>query len=125
MKNRTYISKNLKYLRKEKKLKQEELAKIANTTQATIARWESNQVSPTIDNLIDISLYFNIDLGKLICTDLSIKDNEYDEQIKKIASDNGVEIIIDKNAPLTAQSVVDIQKILMEELDNEKNCKKK
>ena len=62
-------------------------------------------------------------MGDLICKDLSIEDNQYDEQIKKIASENGVEIIIDKNAPLTAETVVDIQKVLMKELENEKENK--
>jgi len=119
MKNNNYISKNLKYLRKENNLKQEDLAKIAKTTQATIARWESNIVSPTLDGIVEISLHFNIDLGKLICTDLSIPDNQYDDEIKNLATKNGVKIIIDKNAPLTAESVVEVNKILMEELDKE------
>ena len=123
MKYTNHVIENIKYLRKKYKISQVEFAKKAGVTQATINRWEKGLISPTIDNLFSVCDSFHVNMGDLICKDLSIEDNQYDEQIKKIASENGVEIIIDKNAPLTAETVVDIQKVLMKELENEKENK--
>lgn len=124
MKNINHVVENIKYLRKKNRLSQVELANKAGVTQATINRWENGLVAPTIDNLFDICNYFNINMGDLICRDLSIEDNEHDEEIHKIASNNGVQIIVDKNAPLTAESVVEVNKILMDIMNEQKKDSK-
>lgn len=121
---KTYISKNLLYLRNKKKITQRQLGKLLGKDYSTIGKWENNINQPSIEDTFKLSIIFNVDWKEFILKDLSIEDNEYDEKIKKIASNNGVEIIIDKNAPLTPQTVVDIQKILMEEMDNMEHNKK-
>ena len=121
MKYVNHVIKNIKYLRKKYKLSQVEFAKRAGVTQATINRWEKGLISPTIDNLFNVCENFHISMGDLICKDLSIEDNLNVKGIKKISSGSGVEIIIDKNAKLTAETVVDIQKKLMNELEDEKS----
>lgn len=64
----------------------------------------------SIDNLLD---------NKKIVPNLEI-DNEYDDQIKKIATENGVEISYAKEKALNAEDVLEVNKILMEELSNNK-----
>ncbi len=65
-----YFSKNLKELRIEKGLSQQELAQILNVTQSTVAKWESGDREPNFSILIELSNYFNIPTDIL----LGIKD---------------------------------------------------
>ena len=120
---KTYISQNLLYLRKKKKITQRQLGKLLGKDYSTIGKWESNINQPSIEDTFKLSIIFGVEWKEFILRDLSIEDNQYDEQIKKIASENGVEIIIDKNTPLTAETVVDIQKVLMKELENKNENK--
>lgn len=64
------FSKNLKELRIEKGLSQQELAQILNVTQSTVAKWESGDREPNFSILIELSNYFNISTDIL----LGIKD---------------------------------------------------
>ena len=68
--NMNYFSKNLKELRIEKGLSQQELAQILNVTQSTVAKWESGDREPNFSILIELSNYFNIPTDIL----LGIKD---------------------------------------------------
>ena len=64
------FSKNLKELRIEKGLSQQELAQILNVTQSTVAKWKSGDREPNFSILIELSNYFNIPTDIL----LGIKD---------------------------------------------------
>lgn len=88
MKNENHVIQNIAFLRKKHHLSQVEFAKIAGVTQATINRWENNLIAPTIDNLFNVCEYFHINMGTLICKDLSKLENENSEQ-------NGLESKID------------------------------
>jgi len=44
--------------------------------------------------------------------------NINDDNIKKIENDKGVKIYIDTNEPLTANDILEVNKVLMEELQN-------
>ena len=80
MNNKNHVIQNIAFLRKKYHLSQVEFAKIAGVTQATINRWENNLIAPTINNLFDICEYFHINIGTLICKDLSkLEDNNLDE----------------------------------------------
>ena len=114
------IIKNIKYLRKETGLSQVDFAKIAKVSQATINRWEKNQMSPTINNLFYICEHFNVNIGDLICKDLSLN---YSDKITKSTADNSVKLIIDKTKPITAETVVEVQKTLMDEMNDNKDNK--
>ena len=73
MKN--YFSKNLKFLREQKKLSQNKLGELANVNQTTIARWENEEMAPSIDNVIELSKIFNIDLADLLGRDLQLNED--------------------------------------------------
>ena len=45
---------NINYLRKQKKLTQEQLAEKMNVTRQTVSRWETDKVVPEFAKLVDI-----------------------------------------------------------------------
>ncbi len=70
------ISKNIRYLRKSKKLSQLQLGDLVERTESTIQMWESDLRSPTMDMVQQISIIFDIDINSLVNNDLSICLNE-------------------------------------------------
>lgn len=103
-----YFSKNLKYLRNKMNLSQSKLGELANVNQTTIARWEENKVSPSLDNVYDLAKALKISIADLIGRDMSkenIIDNKTDitlemfNKSKNILSDDErkeIELIIQK-----------------------------
>ena len=71
MKN--YFSSNLKYLREQKKISQNKLGELVGVNQTTIARWENEEMSPSIDNVVELSEIFKVSLGYLLGKDLTLK----------------------------------------------------
>jgi transcriptional regulator with XRE-family HTH domain len=65
------LSKNIKHLRGLKKLTQESLAEELSVTRSRISSYEENRSSPTIDFLIDFSVYFRIPIDIIIKNDLT------------------------------------------------------
>lgn len=66
-----YFSKNLKTLRKSRKLSQDKLARELGLKRSSIASYESKNVEPRIAVLQDIANYFDITLTDLIERDFS------------------------------------------------------
>lgn len=60
------IGKRIKEERINKKINQTELSKIVDTTQDTISLWEKGERVPTIENLIKLSEFFNVNIEELI-----------------------------------------------------------
>lgn len=60
------FNERLKALRKEKDLKQSELAEAINVTQRKISYWETGQLEPDLENLWKLSDYFNVSVDFLI-----------------------------------------------------------
>ena len=60
------IAKNIKTLRIEKRLTQEELAISISVTRQTISSWETNRTQPDIDMLEALSEFFGIGIEELI-----------------------------------------------------------
>ena len=106
MKN--YFSKNLKFLREQKKLSQNKLGELANVNQTTIARWENEEMAPSIDNVIELSKIFNIDLADLLGRDLQFNENRKElteneelEMLKKTLKKKG---FLDENEELSEEN---------------------
>ena len=53
----------LKELRKEKGLTQEQLAELMYVSDRTVSRWETGSNLPSLDILIRISDYYNVELS--------------------------------------------------------------
>lgn len=60
------ISKNIKTLRIDKRLTQEELAENISVTRQTISSWETNRTQPDIDMLEALSEFFGVGVEELI-----------------------------------------------------------
>ena len=60
------IGERLKKIRKEKKIKQEELAAVLGVTNATISLYETNKNFPSDKIKIGIARYFNLSLDYLM-----------------------------------------------------------
>lgn len=73
----SYFNQNLKYLREQKKISQKKLAEMANVNQTTILRWEAGEMSPSLDNIYDVSQALNVSVADLTGKDLTKCD--YDE----------------------------------------------
>lgn len=68
------IKDKIQQLRKSKKLSQEKLAEELNISRQAIAKWESGETMPDINNLIQISDIFNISLDRLLKDDNCIEN---------------------------------------------------
>lgn len=78
---------NISYLRKQKKLTQEQLAERMNVTRQTVSRWESDEVIPELAKLVDMCSLFSCKLDSLVREELSVQSRIYSEiQIKKVAA---------------------------------------
>ena len=84
---------NLNFLRKEKKLTQEDVAKIVNKDYSTIGKWELKQRFPTMSDVIKLANYFNIPLENLLYEKLSNKEKKFDE----------LEILFSKNKDILTE----------------------
>ena len=62
---------NIKYLRTTKKISQEELSMILGTTRAAIANWESKNMSPKLDMIVNCASYFKVSVDDLVRADIS------------------------------------------------------
>lgn len=80
------LGNNISFLRKQKKLTQEQLADRMGVTRQTVSRWESNEVVPELDRLVEMSDFFACKLDALVREDLSDQSEIYSEiRIKRIA----------------------------------------
>lgn len=52
------LGNNICFLRKQKKLTQEQLADRMRVTRQTVSRWESDEVVPELDRLVEMSEFF-------------------------------------------------------------------
>lgn len=60
------FSSNLKYLRKEKSLKQKEIAKIINVKPDTYSKWEQNKASASYEDLVKIADFHQVSIDYLL-----------------------------------------------------------
>lgn len=62
----TNVSKNIRRLRREKTLTQEQLAEQLHVTRQTVSSWENNRTQPDIDMLAGLAAAFETDIETLI-----------------------------------------------------------
>lgn len=64
----------LKKIRKEKNVTQEQLAEFLNASRQTISKWESGKSLPDIENAQQLATYFNVDINELLGNENNIVD---------------------------------------------------
>ena len=60
------FSENLKMLRKEQKIGQQELAEKINVSAKTVSHWETGYTEPSINQLILLANFFEITIDELV-----------------------------------------------------------
>lgn len=63
---RIKFAENLRSLREESKLTQQQLADALNTTQRKVSYWESGKIQPDLENLWKIFDFFNVSIDELV-----------------------------------------------------------
>ena len=106
------FSNNLKFLREEKKLSQNKLAELAGVNQTTIARWENEEISPSLDNIYDLANALQVNIATL--TDENLLNSKHLSQ---------TEVLFDKTKDiLSDDDRATIEFIMKKTIDNyEKN----
>ncbi len=77
------IGENIKRLRKNKNITQEELANLFNITPAAVCKWETNDSYPDITLLMPLANYFGVSIDELIGYDETQLQEEINNIIKK------------------------------------------
>jgi len=86
----------IKELRKQKKISQAKLAENIHVTQATVSRWETGEMLPTLDILTELSKYFSVSIDYILGNEQKNKPiiseddeltNENIELFKKLPDD--------------------------------------
>lgn len=79
------LGKNILYLRKQKKITQEQLAEIMSVSRQTISRWEADEIVPELNKLVTLSELFSCKLDALVKDDMEAFDGAYSPiTIKKV-----------------------------------------
>ena len=72
----SFFAKNFKYLRKQKKISQSELAAALSISRSKIASYEGRGVEPKLQLLIDMARYFDVSIEDLIGKDIEATVND-------------------------------------------------
>lgn len=105
-----FFNKNLKFIRQNKGLSQQELADKLKLDRSTISRWENDEMDVTIGNAIKIANYFNIPMEDFTGKDLSVEENQtFDE----------TDVLFNKYKDIIPDEDKQIIKMIIEKTKNE------
>ena len=62
---------NLKLIRKNKKMSQEQLAERVNVSRQSVSKWENGEAYPEMNNILELCKIFNCKLNDLVHTDMT------------------------------------------------------
>ena len=101
------FAENLKQLRKEKQLSQEELAEILDVSRQAISKWEQGIGYPEVEKLLLLSRELRVSLDSLMATEITQKSNpQMQNATGKITITSPIERVI-----ATCHKVVSSQKM--------------
>ena len=101
------FAENLKQLRKEKQLSQEELAAILDVSRQAVSKWEQGIGNPEVEKLLLLSSKLNISLDSLMATEITQESNTQKQNVTgKITITSPIERVI-----ATCHKVVSSQKM--------------
>lgn len=111
-----FFNSNLKYVREQKGLSKNKLGELVGVNQSTIGRWENKEITPSIDNVIDLMNALNIplsELGSFLGHDMSTSNNlkdlpNTDQDYKKILKDKG---LMDENENIDKEKIDNLMRV--------------
>lgn len=80
-KNKINLAENLKKIRKEHNLSQEQLAEQLGVSRQSVSKWESNQAYPEMDKVIQLAKMFNLNVDDLLNQDIREVNREKQSKI--------------------------------------------
>ncbi len=106
------LGENIKKLRKEKGLSQEELASRLNVVRQTVSKWEQNISVPDSEMLISIAEIFEVSVGVLLGETTETKDtkSELEEISQKLENLNA---LLAENRSRTRRTLIRILAIIL------------
>ena len=72
-----YLNTNIQHLRRQRRLTQEALAEQLSVSRQTVSKWESGEMSPELQKLIEICEMFSCKLDALVREDMFADDGIY------------------------------------------------
>lgn len=75
------FAENLKQLRKEKQLSQEELAELLDVSRQAVSKWEQGIGYPEVETLLLLSNLLNVSLDSLMETEIAKKSNTQKQNV--------------------------------------------
>ena len=101
------FAENLKHLRKERQLSQEELAEILDVSRQAVSKWEQGLGYPEVEKLLLLSSKLSVSLDSLMETEIAQKSNPQIQDVTgRITITSPIERVI-----ATCQKVVSSQKM--------------
>ena len=104
-----HFASNLKHLRVQAGMTQQELAQKLDKDYSTIGKWELGQRNPTTFDLLKIADIFNVSERDIVQKDLILSTNRYDE----------LDVLFDKHKDILTESDKNIIKAIIEERKRE------
>lgn len=89
----TYLSTNIKFLRKNKGLTQEDFAKKIGVNRAVIGSYEENRAEPKLSLIIEMARLFSVSADNLIAIDLSKEKIEEQPQDQEKIKGNQIRVL--------------------------------
>ena len=104
-----YLSTNIKYLRMQKDMTQEELAKVVDKSRVLVSQWESDSREITTEDIIKLSNFFNVPMDALVGTNLTLGEKTFDE----------LELLFSKNKDILTEDDKAYIRFIIEKRRNE------
>ena len=79
---------NLKRIRKDKKMSQEQLAEKVNVSRQSVSKWETGEAYPEMNNILELCKIFNCKINELVHADMSDISSLDEEVIMKVVKFN-------------------------------------
>lgn len=89
------LSENISFLRREKKVTQEELADFVGVSKASVSKWENGQSMPDILILPQLATYFGVTIDELIGYEPQLNKEQIKRKYKELA-ENFVKMSFEK-----------------------------
>ena len=70
------FAENLKQLRKEKQMSQEDLAELLNVSRQSVSKWEQGLSYPEVETLLLLSKRLSVSLDEMLCTGYSCAESQ-------------------------------------------------
>lgn len=78
------FAENLRQMRKDKGLSQEELAEIMGVSRQAVSKWEQGEIYPEVEKLMQLAKKFNLSLDRLLSSEIAEQDHTPDNHVSGV-----------------------------------------